>query len=67
MVHFPMLSLVRRLWERPRFSHWPAAGKLLAFTVTIALVIALAAILFHVVERPVRSRLRDQMGTLAPA
>jgi peptidoglycan/LPS O-acetylase OafA/YrhL len=67
MVHFPVLILVRRLWERLGFAHWPAGGKVLAFMATIALVIALAAMLFHVVERPTRMRLRDRMGTLAPA
>jgi peptidoglycan/LPS O-acetylase OafA/YrhL len=34
---------------------------------TVVLILALAATLFYVVERPARSRLRDQMGKLAPA
>jgi peptidoglycan/LPS O-acetylase OafA/YrhL len=67
MVHFPVLIVIRRFWERLGFAQWPAAGKIFAFMATVALVIALAAMLFYVVERPARTRLRDQMGKLAPA
>jgi peptidoglycan/LPS O-acetylase OafA/YrhL len=67
MVHFPVLIVIRRLWERLGFTDWPVAGKMLAFMATIALVIALAAVLFYLVERPARSRLRDRMGRLAAA
>jgi peptidoglycan/LPS O-acetylase OafA/YrhL len=38
-----------------------------AFVMTVVLVVALAAMLFYVVERPARSRLRDRMGKFAPA
>ena len=38
-----------------------------AFIVAIALVILAAALLFYLVERPARRRLRDQLGLLAPA
>jgi peptidoglycan/LPS O-acetylase OafA/YrhL len=34
---------------------------------TVALILALAAMLFYVVERPARTRLRDQIGKLATA
>jgi peptidoglycan/LPS O-acetylase OafA/YrhL len=67
MVHFPVLIIIRRVWEGLGFAHWPATGKISAFIVTIALVLALAAMVFHVVERPARTRLRDRMGKFAPA
>jgi peptidoglycan/LPS O-acetylase OafA/YrhL len=67
MIHFPVLLVTRRFWERVGFLQWSASGKALAFAVTVAMVIALAALLFYVVERPARMRLRDQMGRLAPA
>ena len=62
MVHFPILIVVRRLWERLGFAHWQPAGKIFAFMATVVLVLALAAILFCVVERSARTSLRDQMG-----
>jgi peptidoglycan/LPS O-acetylase OafA/YrhL len=67
MVHFPVLIVIRRLWERLGFAQWQPAGRMFAFMATVALILALAAMLFYVVERPARSRLRDQMGKLAPA
>jgi peptidoglycan/LPS O-acetylase OafA/YrhL len=67
MVHFPVLIVIRRFWERLDMLQWTAAGKALAFAITVGLVIALAAMLFYVVERPARMRLRDRMGKLAPA
>jgi len=67
MVHFPVLLVVRRLWERLGFAGWGVSGKALAFLATVALVIALSAVLFYLVERPVRTRLRDRFGKLAPA
>lgn len=66
MVHFPILSVIRRLWERLGFSEWQLAGKIFAFLATIVLIVALATMLFYVVERPARVRLRDQMGKFAP-
>jgi peptidoglycan/LPS O-acetylase OafA/YrhL len=67
MVHFPVLLVLRRFWERAGFAEWPASGKAAAFAATIVLVIGLAAMLFYLVERPARTRLRDRMGKLAPA
>jgi peptidoglycan/LPS O-acetylase OafA/YrhL len=67
MIHFPVLLVTRRLWEQVGIAQWTASGKAVAFAVTVAMVIALAAMLFYVVERPARVRLRDQMGRLAPA
>jgi len=67
MVHFPVLIIIRRLWEWLGFAHWQAVGHMSAFMATVVLILALAATLFYVVERPARSRLRDQMGKLAPA
>jgi peptidoglycan/LPS O-acetylase OafA/YrhL len=65
MVHFPVLLIMRRFWERLGIAEWPASAKTTAYAATIALVIALAALLFYVVERPSRTRLRDQFGRLA--
>jgi peptidoglycan/LPS O-acetylase OafA/YrhL len=67
MVHFPILIVIRRLWEWLGFAQWQPAGKVFAFMATVVLVLALAAMLFYVVERPARTRLRDQMGRFAPA
>ena len=67
MVHFPILIVIRRLWEWLGFAEWQPVGKTLAFLATVVLVIALAAMLSYVVERPARTRLRDQMGRFAPA
>ena len=55
-----------RLWEWLGFAQWQPGGRMFAFMATVALILALAAMLFYVVERPARSRLRDQMGKLAP-
>ena len=67
MVHFPVLIVIRRFWERLGFAEWGPAGKVFAFLATDLLVVALAAVLFYVVERPVRTRLRDRMGSLKKA
>jgi len=66
MVHFPILIIIRRLWEWLGFAQWQVVGHIFAFAATVVLILALAAALFYVVERPARSRLRDQMGKLAP-
>jgi peptidoglycan/LPS O-acetylase OafA/YrhL len=67
MVHVPSLLVLRRFWERAGFVHWPVPAKAAAFAVTIGAIIALAAMLFYLVERPARIRLRDRIGRLAPA
>ena len=67
MVHFPLLIAVRRLWERLGFAGWGSAGHSLAFAATVPFVIAVAAGLYYLVERPARTRLRNQMGVLAAA
>ena len=67
MAHFPILLVVRRFWQYLSFSEWGAVGQSLAFLATVALVIAISAILFYGVERPARARLRDRMGRLASA
>jgi peptidoglycan/LPS O-acetylase OafA/YrhL len=67
MVHFPVLVAMRRLWVRLGFAEWQTAGRTLAFLATVAVVMTIAALMFHVVERPVRSSLRDRWGKLAPA
>jgi len=64
MVHFPVLLLMRRFWERMGVGAWPDPAKSAAYAATVALVIALAALLFYAVERPARTRLRDRFGKL---
>ncbi|MGA6963375.1 MAG: hypothetical protein WBZ51_07080, partial [Xanthobacteraceae bacterium] len=63
-VHFPVLLLMRRFWERMGVGAWPGPAKSAAYAATVVLVIALAALLFYAVERPARTRLRDQFGKL---
>jgi peptidoglycan/LPS O-acetylase OafA/YrhL len=67
MVHFPILLIFRRTCERMDLVGEGAIAQFLAFTIAVALVIVAAAILFYLVERPARRRLRDQFGVLAPA
>jgi peptidoglycan/LPS O-acetylase OafA/YrhL len=67
MVHFPALLVLRRFWQHLGFAQWSASGKAVAFAITVLLVVALAAALFYLVEHPARTRLRDQVGKLAPA
>src|SRR5262249_37062959 len=67
MVHFPVLIVIRRLWEQLSFAQWQPAARMFAFMATVGLILAVAAMLFYVVERPARTRLPDQMGRLAPA
>jgi peptidoglycan/LPS O-acetylase OafA/YrhL len=66
MVHFPVLLVIRRLWDGAGFVQWLPSFKVAAYLLTIGIVIAIAALLFYAVERPARMRLRDQMGKLAP-
>jgi len=44
-----------------------AVAQMLALIVALTLVVVAAALLFYLVERPARRRLRDQFGVLAPA
>jgi peptidoglycan/LPS O-acetylase OafA/YrhL len=67
MVHFPVLLVLRRFWERAGIAEWNASSRAAAFLATVMFVIALAAMLFYAVERSARMRLRDRMGKLAPA
>ncbi len=67
MVHFPLLIAIRRFWERLGFGAWGTPAHSLAAAITVAFVIAVAAALFYLVERPARTRLRNQMGVLVPA
>jgi peptidoglycan/LPS O-acetylase OafA/YrhL len=64
MIHFPVLLLMRRFWERVGVGAWPDPAKSAAYAATVVLVIALAALLFYAVERPARTRLRDRFGKL---
>jgi peptidoglycan/LPS O-acetylase OafA/YrhL len=67
MVHFPLLIAIRRVWERLGLAAWGSVGRTLAFAATVAFVIAAAATLFYLVERPARARLRNRLGVLVPA
>jgi len=67
MVHFPLLIALRRALETGGYSAWSPAAHVLAFALAIVMVIAVAAILFYLVEHPARRRFRDRLGVLAPA
>ncbi|HAO40760.1 MAG TPA: acyltransferase [Afipia sp.] len=64
MVHFPVLIVLRRLFEKIGYAGLPQIGRVDAFFVTALPIIAVSAVVFYVVERPVRTRLRDRMGIL---
>jgi peptidoglycan/LPS O-acetylase OafA/YrhL len=63
MVHFIVLSSF--MWLR--IPNWRLGAQLAAFVVAICACIGTAAVLFYVVERPVRTRLRDRFGVLGAA
>ena len=42
MVHFPVLIMIRRLWEWLGFAQWQAVGHIFAFTATVVLILVLA-------------------------
>jgi peptidoglycan/LPS O-acetylase OafA/YrhL len=67
MVQFPVLLVARRFWERAGFAEWGLPGTAAAYIATIMLVVALAAMLFYLVERPARTGLRDTCGRFASA
>lgn len=67
IVHFPALLVIRRLLEALGYKEWSSAAQTLAFAGSAGCVIALAAVLFYLVERPARQHLRNRMGVLAPA
>jgi peptidoglycan/LPS O-acetylase OafA/YrhL len=56
MVHFPVLIISRRVLEATGMA---SLASLLQFALLIAVVIAAAATMYYVVERPARTRLRD--------
>src|SRR5262249_37183778 len=67
MVHFPILIIIRRLWEWLGFAQWQGIRHIFSFAATVVFILPLAARLCYVGERPAGSRLGDQMGKLAPA
>jgi peptidoglycan/LPS O-acetylase OafA/YrhL len=67
MVHLPVLIILRRLLVAFGYQTWSETAYMLAFSGMVGLVIGVATILFYSVEHPVRTRLRDSLGILAPA
>jgi peptidoglycan/LPS O-acetylase OafA/YrhL len=67
MVHFPVLIILRRPLEWLGFAQWGGREKILTFAGVILLVIAIAAAMYSVVEKPARQKLRNRLGVLAPA
>lgn len=65
MVHFPILIVLRRIYEKLGYASWHWSLHAAAFVLTFAIVIAVAALLYYIVERPMRARLRDRMGVFA--
>lgn len=67
MVHFPVLLIFRRVCEQMDLIGEGVVAQMLGLIVALTLVVLAAALLFYLVERPARRRLRDQFGVLAPA
>jgi peptidoglycan/LPS O-acetylase OafA/YrhL len=67
MVHFVVLSAVNHPFFGLKISTWSAIWQIPAFVATIGACIAAAAVLFYVVERPLRIRFRDSVGVLGAA
>ena len=65
MVHFPILIVLRRIYERLGYEGWNWPFQAIAFLVALTAVIAAAAALYYLVERPMRTRLRNRFGELA--
>jgi peptidoglycan/LPS O-acetylase OafA/YrhL len=66
MVHFPILIVLRRIYERLGFSDWNWSARGMALLATYIIVIVVAALVYYLVERPMRVYLRDRMGILSP-
>jgi peptidoglycan/LPS O-acetylase OafA/YrhL len=64
MVHLPVLIVLRHAFVGIGFPGWPQAGRLAGLAVAIAIVVAGAAMLYNLVERPARTRLRDWAGVI---
>ncbi len=65
MVHFPVLIVLRRVYERFGYEGWSSLLQMTAYIATFGVVIAAAAALYYTVERPTRMRLRNRFGELA--
>ena len=64
MVHLPILIVARRVYDSWGYATWSVAGRQLAFIGAMATVIGVAALMYYVVERPARQRLRNKMGII---
>lgn len=64
MVHFPVLILLRRVYEGLGYASWPPLLQTTAYFATFAVIIVSAVPLYYFVERPTRMRLRDRLGVL---
>lgn len=65
MVHFPVLIVLRRIYEAMGYAQWSPSLQMAAYVATFAIVIAAAALLYYVIEHPTRTRLRNAFGVLS--
>ncbi len=67
IVHAPLLFVLRHGLEQIGLQSWAGPMRLVAFLAALVIVVAGAGVLFYVVEQPVRRRLRNSLGKIAPA
>jgi peptidoglycan/LPS O-acetylase OafA/YrhL len=67
MTHFVVFSIVEHPALGLGIPTWSWGGRMVALAITIAICLAAAVAMFQLVERPMRTRLRNYAGWLAPA
>lgn len=67
MTHFVVFSVAEHPALGLGITTWPWMARMAALAVTIAICLATAWVMFELVERPMRTRLRNSAGRLAPA
>jgi peptidoglycan/LPS O-acetylase OafA/YrhL len=65
-VHFPILIFTRPLWLHLGFAEWNRVWQTSAYVATITAIVGIAAVAFFIIERPARTRFRNQFGQMAP-
>src|SRR5262249_61868036 len=59
MVHFPILIIIRRLWEWLGFAQWQGNGHIFSFPAPVVFILALPAKAFYVWGRAPPGPLRE--------
>lgn len=65
MVHFPILIALHRVLNAAGFAQWNSFARVFSVAGAVTIVIGAAAVMFYVVESPVRTRLRNSLGLLS--